>query len=141
MGDQRTQRKIALEGARFTPAEALAAGLLDHVVPGNTEDMLAKASEVAGTVGGLAKGGVWGVIKVGETDYHLVPGLIPCHRGTCTMMCWLNVMRTCQMPRNALRKRVSDKEAWYLIPCMGRCKDVYMCIVTWARLPRPSRKL
>jgi len=63
VGDLRIQRKIALEGARFTPAEALKAGLLDYIVPGNTEDMINKATEMAGTVSGLAKGGVWGVIK------------------------------------------------------------------------------
>lgn len=62
--DAATQRKIALEGHRFTPKEALAAGILDHIVEGNTAAVLAKAEEVAETVSPLAREGVWGIIKV-----------------------------------------------------------------------------
>jgi enoyl-CoA hydratase/carnithine racemase len=65
VGDQRTQRRIALEGARLTPPEALEIGLVDQIVNGTTSDILAKAEQLAGTVGELAKGGEWGLIKVG----------------------------------------------------------------------------
>jgi len=58
-------RKIALEGHRFTPREALAAGLVDHIVEGKTADVLKKAEEVADGVGAKARTGVWGVIKLG----------------------------------------------------------------------------
>ena len=64
VGDGRVQRKIALEGHRFTPKEGLDLGLLDHIVSGNTEVVLAKAAEVADSVGSIAKEGVWGIIKV-----------------------------------------------------------------------------
>jgi len=52
-----------LEGVRFTPPEALQAGLVDHIVNGKTADIIARAEELAGTINGLAKGGVWGLIK------------------------------------------------------------------------------
>ena len=45
-GDHRLHRKIALEGHRFTPAEALDAGIVDYVVAGGTREVLAKAEEV-----------------------------------------------------------------------------------------------
>jgi len=61
--DARVHRKIALEGHRFTPSEALEAGILDHIVNGNTEVILAKAEELAGTVSSHAQEGVWGLIK------------------------------------------------------------------------------
>jgi enoyl-CoA hydratase/carnithine racemase len=64
VGDHRIHRKIALEGYRFTPKEALEAGLLDHIVNGNTADIIAKAEEVAHGVSANAKEGVWGLIKV-----------------------------------------------------------------------------
>ncbi|KAF7976589.1 hypothetical protein HWV62_6071 [Athelia sp. TMB] len=60
-------RKIALEGHRFTPKEALAAGLVDYIVEGNTAAILAKAEEVAETLSPLAREGVWGIIKVRST--------------------------------------------------------------------------
>lgn len=62
-GDVRLQRKIALEGHRFTPQEARDAGLVDYLVSGNTADVLKAAQEVGERVGALAKGGVWGLIK------------------------------------------------------------------------------
>jgi len=62
-GDHRLQRKMALEGHRFTPAEALEAGIVDHVAAGGTKGVLAKAEEVATIKGPLATGGVWGLIK------------------------------------------------------------------------------
>lgn len=65
VSDPRLHRKIALEGHRFTPAEALEAGFLDYIVQGNTEAVMAKAQEVAETVSPLAREGIWGVIKVG----------------------------------------------------------------------------
>jgi enoyl-CoA hydratase/carnithine racemase len=64
VGDHRLHRKIALEGHRFTPQEALEAGLLDYLVTGNTADVYAKAEELANEVSASARGGVWGLIKV-----------------------------------------------------------------------------
>ena len=64
VGDHRLHRKIALEGHRFTPKEALAAGLVDHLVTGNAADILAKAEQLADEVSVNAKEGVWGLIKV-----------------------------------------------------------------------------
>jgi len=64
VGDANLHRKIALEGRRFTPMEALAAGLVDHIAPGDSaEAVLHKAREVAESVDSLAKGGAWGLIK------------------------------------------------------------------------------
>jgi len=64
IGDANLRRKIALEGHRFTPKEALAAGLVDHIVPGDSAgDVLDKARELAESVDSLAKGGAWGLIK------------------------------------------------------------------------------
>ncbi|KAG6898200.1 hypothetical protein C0992_003312 [Termitomyces sp. T32_za158] len=63
LGDHRMQRKIALEGHRFTAKEAYDDGLLDHLVTGKTVDVLAKAEEVADQFGVNAQGGVWGLIK------------------------------------------------------------------------------
>ncbi|TFK49901.1 ClpP/crotonase [Heliocybe sulcata] len=57
------QRKIALEGHRFTPAEARDAGLVDYLVPGNTAAVLKAAQDVAERVSPLAKTGVFGLIK------------------------------------------------------------------------------
>jgi enoyl-CoA hydratase/carnithine racemase len=62
--DNRLHRKIALEGHRFTPSEALEAGLLDYIVNGNTEAVLAKAEDLASSVSFMASGGVLGAIKV-----------------------------------------------------------------------------
>uniref|UniRef100_A0A0W0F766 ClpP/crotonase n=1 Tax=Moniliophthora roreri TaxID=221103 RepID=A0A0W0F766_MONRR len=64
IGNGQLQRKIALEGHRFTPREGLEAGIVDHLVSGNTADVLAKAEEVADQWAGNAQGGVWGVIKM-----------------------------------------------------------------------------
>ena len=67
VADANLHRKIALEGHRFTPKEALAAGLVDHIVPGDSaEAVLNRARELAESVDSLAKGGAWGLIKVGE---------------------------------------------------------------------------
>ncbi|RDB26425.1 Enoyl-CoA delta isomerase 3 [Hypsizygus marmoreus] len=63
VGDQRLQRKIALEGHKFTAKEAYEDGLLDHLVAGKTVDVLAKAEEVAEKFGTNAQTGVWGLIK------------------------------------------------------------------------------
>lgn len=65
VGDHALQRKIALEGHRFTPQEAHGVGLVDEVVNGKTADVLGKAEEVAARVGVNARSGVWGLIKVG----------------------------------------------------------------------------
>jgi len=62
-GNAQLQRKIALEGHRFEPKEALDAGILDAIVEGTTKDILAKAEEFADTLD-YAKAGVWGLIKV-----------------------------------------------------------------------------
>ncbi|KAF7312100.1 Acid protease [Mycena indigotica] len=63
VGNNNTRRKIALEGHRFTPQEALDAGLVDRVVAGNTSAVLASAQELAASVGNKASSGVWGLIK------------------------------------------------------------------------------
>ncbi|KDQ57235.1 hypothetical protein JAAARDRAFT_70164 [Jaapia argillacea MUCL 33604] len=63
IGDARLHRKIALEGHRFTPAEALEVGLVDSIVKGDTAAILEKAQEVADRVCGNASAGVWGLIK------------------------------------------------------------------------------
>ena len=57
-------RKLALEGHRFTPAEALEMGLVDHLVKGKTADIVAKAEEIADSVSINASQGAWGLIKV-----------------------------------------------------------------------------
>ncbi|KAH9940991.1 ClpP/crotonase-like domain-containing protein [Amylocystis lapponica] len=64
VGDGRLHRKVALEGYRFSPPEALEAGLVDHLVKGDTEAVIAKAQEVADSVNGAARLGVWGAIKM-----------------------------------------------------------------------------
>ncbi|THG95234.1 hypothetical protein EW026_g6383 [Hermanssonia centrifuga] len=62
-------RKIALEGHRFTPKEAVQWGLIDHIASGDTEGVLSKAQEVAEAVGGQAKAGAYGLIRSGlHTD-------------------------------------------------------------------------
>jgi Delta3-Delta2-enoyl-CoA isomerase len=71
IGDGNLIRKIALEGYRFTPKEALEHGIVDHIVKGNTEAVLAKAEAVAGLASKSAKEGVWGIIKVCLVDYPL----------------------------------------------------------------------
>lgn len=63
VGDSNTRRKIALEGHRFTPQDGLKAGFLDHLVSGSTDDVLAKAEQLADSVSSLANTGVWGLIK------------------------------------------------------------------------------
>ncbi|KAL0567657.1 hypothetical protein V5O48_014334 [Marasmius crinis-equi] len=68
------QRKIALEGHRFTPQEGLQVGMVDYIVPGNTRDVLNKAEEVAAQWEGNARGGAWGLIK-GEIYRDVVEGL------------------------------------------------------------------
>ena len=59
-----TMRKVVLEGHRFTPKEALAAGLVDHIVEGNTETIVNAAQALAGKVETLTKMGAWGTNKV-----------------------------------------------------------------------------
>jgi len=68
IGDGRLQRKIALEGHRFTPREALESGIVDHLVNGNTDAILSKAEYVADSVNSIAREGVWGIIKVSPLD-------------------------------------------------------------------------
>ena len=68
VGDANLHRKIALEGHRFTPKAALAAGLVDHIVPGDSaQAVLHRARELAESIDHLAKGGAWGLIKVDPT--------------------------------------------------------------------------
>lgn len=74
VGDANLRRRIALEGCRFTPNEALAVGLVDHIVTGDSaEAVLHKARELAESVDSLAKGGAWGLIKVDQrfTTAHI----------------------------------------------------------------------
>ncbi|KAG6850694.1 hypothetical protein H0H93_009852 [Arthromyces matolae] len=63
VGDHRLQRKISLEGHRFTAKEAYDDGLLDHLVTGKTVDILRKAEEIADKVSSNAQQGVWGLIR------------------------------------------------------------------------------
>ncbi|KAF6757208.1 ClpP/crotonase-like domain-containing protein [Ephemerocybe angulata] len=63
VGDHRLQRKIALEGHRFTPQEALKDGILDALVDGKTADILAAAEKLAAKFSPNAAAGVWGLIK------------------------------------------------------------------------------
>ncbi|TFK72961.1 ClpP/crotonase [Pluteus cervinus] len=63
VGDAGLRRKIALEGHRFTPKEALSAGLVDYIVKGNTAIVLEKAGEIAQAVSVSAQSGAWGMIK------------------------------------------------------------------------------
>ncbi|KAJ7160251.1 ClpP/crotonase-like domain-containing protein [Mycena filopes] len=63
IGNAQVRRKIALEGHRFTPKEALEAGIVDYLGGADTTAVLAKAEELALTVGVKAQAGVWGLIK------------------------------------------------------------------------------
>ncbi|KAK7032877.1 Enoyl-hydratase isomerase [Favolaschia claudopus] len=74
IGDARVRRKIALEGHRFTPQEALESGIVDHIVTGNTAAVLAKAEELALAVGVKAQEGVWGLIK-GDLYWDALQGI------------------------------------------------------------------
>ena len=68
VGDANLRRKIALGGQKFAPKTALAAGLVDQIASGDSaEAVLNKARELAELVDPLAKGGVWGLIKVDPT--------------------------------------------------------------------------
>ncbi|KAH9485696.1 Enoyl-CoA delta isomerase 3 [Psilocybe cubensis] len=62
-GNTNLHRKIALEGHRFTPPEALKDGVIDYIVKGTTKDILKAAEEVANRVSVNAKAGCWGLIK------------------------------------------------------------------------------
>jgi Delta3-Delta2-enoyl-CoA isomerase len=57
-------RKFALEGHRFSPPEALEAGLVDEIVAGGTQGILKRAREIAQEKAPKAREGVWGLIKV-----------------------------------------------------------------------------
>jgi hypothetical protein len=57
-------RAVALEGHRFTPQDALAAGLVDELAGPNTEAVLAAACKRAAQAAPRARTGVWGIIKV-----------------------------------------------------------------------------
>jgi enoyl-CoA hydratase/carnithine racemase len=62
-GEGQLQRKMLLEAHRFTPPEALKLGIVDHIVAGGTNEVLAKAEQVAEGIAGNAREGVWGLIK------------------------------------------------------------------------------
>ncbi len=62
--DGQMVRKISIEGHMFTPKEALAGGIVDHLVEGDTEAVVRKAVEVGKFAGANARLGVWGLIKV-----------------------------------------------------------------------------
>lgn len=62
---------MVLEGHRFTPSEALQAGLVDQIVTGNTEAVIAKAQQVADAVSPLCIPGSWGISKVGENPMFI----------------------------------------------------------------------
>ncbi|KAI4527055.1 ClpP/crotonase [Schizophyllum commune Loenen D] len=64
VGDPHVRRRVALEGQRFTPQEALKAKLIDRIANGGTTaDVLAAAEKLADEVSPLAKSGAWGLIK------------------------------------------------------------------------------
>jgi len=56
-------RACTLEGKRFTAEEAHATGIVDELADGGSAGVLRKAEEVAKRVEGLAKTGVWGIMK------------------------------------------------------------------------------
>ncbi|TDL16981.1 ClpP/crotonase [Rickenella mellea] len=59
-----TIRALSLEGHRFTPSEALSAGIIDRVADGGTTTKVLEAAEdLAKSVSAGAKTGVWGIIK------------------------------------------------------------------------------
>jgi len=62
-GSDPLTRKIALEGHRFTPQEALEAGIVDYLVNGDTAAVLARAVELAHQWSVNAQAGAWGSIK------------------------------------------------------------------------------
>ncbi|KAL5526411.1 hypothetical protein ACEPAF_8134 [Sanghuangporus sanghuang] len=64
VSDARVLRKLALEGHRFTPKEALDSGIIDAIAEGSSTDaVLAVARIVARERADNAKTGVWGLIK------------------------------------------------------------------------------
>ncbi|KAG8904657.1 hypothetical protein FRB99_001377 [Tulasnella sp. 403] len=56
-------RSIALEGHRFSPKEALQAGIVDQLVDGGSKALFEKALVFAQTITPNASTGVWGLIK------------------------------------------------------------------------------
>ncbi|KAH7884653.1 ClpP/crotonase-like domain-containing protein [Phlebopus sp. FC_14] len=70
VSDSGIRRRIALEGYRFTPSEALVAGIVDRVASCSgsgtelgTDGVLNEAFNLAKELSPLAKSGVWGSIK------------------------------------------------------------------------------
>ncbi|KAL4062848.1 ClpP/crotonase-like domain-containing protein [Scleroderma yunnanense] len=70
VSDPTVRRRIALEGHRFTPSEALTVGLVDRLASCSgtgtelgTENVLTEAIKLAKEVSVLPKRGVWGTIK------------------------------------------------------------------------------
>lgn len=70
VSDPPLRRRIALEGHRFTPTEAHAAGIVDRLancsgtsVELGTEIVLKEATKLAKEISVLPKQGVWGTIK------------------------------------------------------------------------------
>lgn len=64
VSDARTLRKLALEGHRFTPQEALEGGIIDVIAEGSSTDaVLLAARTLALERAPNAKTGVWGLIK------------------------------------------------------------------------------
>lgn len=70
VSDPSVRRRVALEGHRFAPSEALTTGLVDRLAscggPGaglGTENVLQEAMKLAKEVSALPKRGVWGSIK------------------------------------------------------------------------------
>lgn len=65
LGSPQLVRKTCLEGHRFTPQELLPLGMLDIVTDGGTEGVLREARKLAAQKAGLAKTGVFGLMKRG----------------------------------------------------------------------------
>ena len=67
VSNAQTLRKLSLEGHRFTPQEALEEGVIDVIAEGSSSQaVLDAARKLATQRAENAKGGVWGLIKVGR---------------------------------------------------------------------------
>ncbi|TFY80659.1 hypothetical protein EWM64_g3356 [Hericium alpestre] len=58
-----TLRTLALEGHRWTPPDAIKAGIVDELVSGGTEIVLERAVRVGSEKAALAREGAWGLIR------------------------------------------------------------------------------
>lgn len=87
VSDTRAQQAITLEGRRFSPQEAHEVGLIDDIVKGDTEAVVARAQEVAEGKAAFARSGAYGVIKVCSPDNDRWKCLMHAIRGSCIATC------------------------------------------------------